>query len=61
METITIQKDKLKQLLHEVIHAELEQFFPKYEFVSDKEQKEIEKIHYDLLDDKISEEDLVEI
>ncbi len=61
METITIPKNDLKNLLHQVVHEELEQFFPKYEFVSDSEQKEIEKLYPTLLDDDIIEDDLVEL
>ena len=41
MDTVTIKKSELKSLIQET----LKEYFPKYNFVSDKEQAEIESIY----------------
>ena len=61
METVTIPKIELKNLLQETIRKEFERFMPKYDYVSNEEQKEIEKLHPNLLNDEIDEQNFVEL
>ena len=57
MDTVTIKKSKLKSLIQET----LKEYFPKYNFVSDKEQAEIESIYKnDEFNKQIKEDDFVE-
>ena len=42
-ENITISKSELKNLIREVVDSSLTKHFPKIDYVSDKEQKELEK------------------
>ena len=57
MDTVTIKKSELKSLIQET----LKEYFPKYNFVSDKEQAEIESIYKnDEFNKQIKEDDFVE-
>ena len=58
MDTVTIKKSELKSLIQET----LKEYFPKYNFVSDKEQAEIESIYKnDEFNKQIKEDDFVEL
>ena len=58
MDTVTIKKSELKSLIQET----LKEYFPKYNFVSDKEQTEIESIYKnDEFNKQIKEDDFVEL
>ncbi len=58
MDTVTVKKSELKSLIQET----LKEYFPKYNFVSDKEQAEIESIYKnDEFNKQIKEDDFVEL
>lgn len=58
MDTVTVKKSELKSLIQET----LKEYFPKYNFVSDKEQAEIESIYKNNeFNKQIKEDDFVEL
>ncbi|MDC9714334.1 MAG: hypothetical protein PSN36_00710 [Gammaproteobacteria bacterium] len=58
METITIQKQELKALIKETLN----EYFPKYEFISNAEQAEIEALYQEHTFDKaIDSEEFIEL
>ena len=58
MDTVTVKKSELKSLIQET----LKEYFPKYNFVSDKEQAKIESIYKnDEFNKQIKEDDFVEL
>ncbi len=58
MDTVIIKKSELKSLIQDA----LKEYFPRYNFISDKEQAEIESIYKnDAFDKQITEDDFVEL
>ena len=58
MQAITIQKQELKKLIRDTLN----EYFPKYEAVSNTEQKEIERIYKNHdFNQEINKDDFVEL